>query len=213
LAVDKKNIKKAIDAFIRRCIQEDEVWLASRDTDDRRALQDDITGLDLYLSDVTEALATNDFEPFEDDAERFIKSEFPRLGLDKSDPAYKYFIREYLKAYAYIIRTGVNHRRGHYELDEITDWMPDHLTELNKYDVSKPLGPLALARDPGRPGIDYDYIRTELKRLHTSGETTGLSRTKICELLADQYNKKPSRSIKSDSIRKELKPDFDKLGI
>ena len=74
----------------------------------------EVKGLDLRLSDYTEALGMNDFEDFEEDAAYFIDEHFPNHKLKPEDVRYRVLVREYVKATAYCIQVSLKRLKGDY---------------------------------------------------------------------------------------------------
>ena len=206
----KKDIKKTIEKHITKTLQKDEVWHSTYEPDNPHSASDNVTGLDLCLSDVQWAIGTNDFQGFEEQIQSFIKTELAQHSLPNTSPVYRYLAREYLKAEAHCIRVSINRARGDYSDETQFEWMPTHLGELDK--ISRSLDGPPLIKKQGRPSEYWGYIRDELNKSHESSSIEGKSRAQICRILADHYNKKFPTAIQPDSIRKTLKTNFDKLG-
>ena len=57
----KEDIKKTIEKHITKTLQKDEVWHSIYEPDKPQSASDNVTELDLCLSDVQWAIGTNDF--------------------------------------------------------------------------------------------------------------------------------------------------------
>ena len=74
-------------------------------------------------------------------------------------------------------------------------------------------------RPPGRPGIDYNWLRTQLKLLWEAGELPDLEghwRSNVAEILRRVYQESypgisPRKPPKMETIRDKMRSDFDEL--
>ena len=210
--MNKKDIQKVFKKYIEHSNREDEVYHLRSNLSNVAEVENAVEELELHLSDYTEALGLNQFEEFEEDAAFFIDEHFPNHRLSPTTDRYRILVREYLKATAQCIQISIKRLRGDYFDEKSCDWMPTHLGEIDgiKTDANiaspyqKPLG---------RPKALWDAIKDKLKKIHAAGETEGQSRSAVSMRLAEWYGKHSDRSIAPDTIRKELKSEFDNLGF
>ena len=76
----KRDIQKVFKKYIKDILEKDEVYHLRRKPVGPDAARLEVKGLDLSLSDYTEALGMNDFEDFEEDADYFIDEHFKTSG-------------------------------------------------------------------------------------------------------------------------------------
>ena len=211
--MDKQQIQKVFQGYIAKTLQDGEVWHLRYQPKNPREVELDIEGLDLHLSDYTEALALNDFSDFEGDGARFIETQFPTLhSVPRTDELYQILLREYVKAEAHCIKVALKRMTGDYFDEQTCDWMPQNLIKIKgiKMEVS---GSDTTVPVPGRPPRKWSILIKELHRRDEDDELTDKSRTTISKELADWYNKHDYVGVQPETIRKRLKYKFDELGI
>ena len=214
----KENIKPIFDRFISRTLSEDEVAHLRYEPDSSASLspldaaQRQVEGLSNYLSDLQMMLVTNDFADIQDEANSFMKEQFPNARVTEVDELQNLLTREYLKALAYCVHTSIQRAKGNYINEEICAWLPDHTAELKKIvtDIHIPSG---MRRKPGEHGANWDIIREELTERSENGDFIGVKRTEVSERMAAWYNTNHSEKVQPDTIRKTLKSLFDDLGF
>ena len=90
----KEDIKQTIEKHIKKTLQKDEVQHSTYEPDNPHSASDNVTGLDLCLSDVKWAIGTNDFQGFEEQIQSFIKTELAQPSLPITSSLYRYLARQ-----------------------------------------------------------------------------------------------------------------------
>lgn len=210
--MQKDNIKLVFERYIQQSLQHDEIHHLRNEHDNPHNAANAVTGLDMRLSEYTDALSMNDFQLFAEDAVFFINEHFPNHRLKSDDKIYRVLVREYLKATAYCIQISINRLRGDYFNETSCSWMPDHLGSLQEVETDRTTAS-AFSIPPGRPSRNWDAIKAELNTRHKAGQLMGMSRTAISSDLADWYDQNHESPVRGGTIRKKLKETFDDLGI
>ena len=208
----KDKIEPIFKRYIEQTLQRDEVFHLRNTPEDALEVRNAVEGLELRLSDYTEALVTNDFSAFSDDIAFFIGEHFSTYRLESTDEVYHVLAREYLKATAYCIKISIHRSRGDYFNEPICAWMPDHLASLEEIQTERDSSSI-FASSSGRPSRNWDAINDELNKRHQAGELADKSRTSISSELADWYNHNHDTPVKMDTVRKNLQKMFDRLGL
>ena len=126
----KRDIQKVFKKYIEDLLRKDEIYhLRHKPLQDPDAASLEVSGLDLRLSDYTEALGMYDFEVFEEDAAYFIDEHFQNHSLKPEDVRYRVLVREYVKATAYCIQVSLKRLKGYY-FDEPTPYLSHFTTFL-----------------------------------------------------------------------------------
>ena len=211
--MNKEQIKKVFEDYIAKSLQADEVWHLRYKPENPQAAETNIEGLELHLSDYTEALAMNDLSGFEEEGASFIKTHFSALhNVSPTDEVYRILLREYVKAQGYCIQVCLKRMKGDYFDEKTCDWMPKHLSEIKDIKTeasdSDTIVPL-----PGRPSKNWPVILEELYRRHELGELKDKSRATISRDLAAWCNEHNFMEIEPETIRRKLKEKFDELDI
>ena len=208
----KKDIQKRFKKYIEDLLRKDEIYHLRHKPVNPYAANLEVRGLELRLSDYTEALGMNDFEDFEEDAAYFIDEHFPNHRLKPEDERYRVLVREYMKAAAYYIQVSLKRLQGDYFDEPTCDWMPEHLGSIEGIET-EPGNSSAFVTKPGRPGRNWAVILGELNQRQEAGELKDKSRALISRELADWYNEHRQVYVAPDTIRKRLKSEFDSLGL
>jgi hypothetical protein len=214
----KKDIKPIFERFIEKSLSEDEVaHLRYQPASLKNLSQLDVAAqqveaLSNYLSDLQMALAINDFDVIQDEADLFIKEQFPNARIEVETELHRLLTREYVKALAYCIHVSIRRAKGIYLDETPCNWMPDHTAELQKIvtDIHVPSG---MRRKQGEHGANWDIITEQLQARCEEGDFAGMKRTEVCEHIARWYNSNHVEQVQPDTIRKRLKLLFDHLGF